>query len=398
MLVLNRSSLVRVTACGLVGTVLIFAALSKAEHVRPSAVAAAAIIGIDDPGRAGDVGIIALIIWEALLGLALWTSSGRDPIALRATAWTIGLFSAALVRQVIAPTGRSCGCGIAWDTLAGDQVGAGIGLLRNAAMLWLLRLASSEPNREPTDHHAGDTPAFARRAAFALVELLAAIAVIAVLLAIAIPVIRDARLRSHETRQFSDLRQAIAALGAYSQDYKDAWPYLQTPGNFNAAITVRGVQVGWSYFASGRTLWANLICPAYIDAPQVFLRGDLDALIASNIADGWEPSTIRSRILFADIAFAVSDWWATDDPPVGQTFFAGTRHADVVFPARKGALIDYPDASRQPPRVARADGSAEYLAPAHNPQSGLVERWLFGVPTRTVQSTRCGWRGIDPGL
>lgn len=239
--------------------------------------------------------------------------------------------------------------------------------------------------------------------AFSLVELLVAIAIIAVLIALSIPAFRAMRERGRASDALNGLRQSMSALMSYTAEFKDAWPYLQTPGNLNAPIIVRGVQVSWSYFAAGRTLWPNLLWPAYIDTQMLFVSGDLEKLRERNIIDGWEPDTIRSRYLLSNVAFALPEWWIGDDPPPNPDLFAATRTNQVQYPARKGVLLDayLGWESGVAPRVAaasRADGSAGEVAFTADDPATIVPRWQFGVMSLSIMSTRGGWRGFDFGM
>lgn len=60
-----------------------------------------------------------------------------------------------------------------------------------------------------------------------LLEILTVIAIVALLIALLIPVIHSSVRRSRETRCISNMRQLVAALLAYRQDYGQFPPYAQ---------------------------------------------------------------------------------------------------------------------------------------------------------------------------
>lgn len=411
----TRTQLVRMIepllpASAIVFVALLFAAaaLGKAEQFNQFAPVLSAIWPGGLSAEWASRGTYIVTGCESALAAALLAGGWKSRPVLALTAATLLVFALALVRLWLIPNRPSCGCLGLFGALGAKDGHPVWGLARNAALLWMLGFAWTRTPPPKADPSCATTaPKWQARSAngFSLVELLVVIFVLGILIGLALPMLRGARESGRNAQSASGLRQTMTSLTSYAGDEKDAWPYIQTPGQFGAPIVVRGVQVSLSYFGAGRVFWANVLFPEYMNDPSFLLFGSLEEMHDRNIREGLDPNTIHSRISLTENAFARPEWFTGDEPPSDSRLFAPTRQCDVAFPSRKGVLLDNarivrPEVGPLPVSMmaSRADGSVGF-APMHGADDRfVVPRWLFGVRHSPVDSTRDGWRGIDFGM
>ncbi len=118
----------------------------------------------------------------------------------------------------------------------------------------------------------------ARQYAFTLIELLATIAIIAVLLALLMPSLKKARETAHKTVCGSNQRQLAIAMTGYNNDFKGCYPYAwnyqstlptEAASNYVVAINYYLGQYKISTFRP-KVLWcpANPWIPPIVSAAQ----------------------------------------------------------------------------------------------------------------------------------
>src|SRR5438270_13237667 len=71
-----------------------------------------------------------------------------------------------------------------------------------------------------------------RGAGFTLIELLVVIAIIAILAALLLPALNNAKAKSQRVACTNHLKQLITASLVYAGDYRDSWP-MNNPGDPN---------------------------------------------------------------------------------------------------------------------------------------------------------------------
>lgn len=106
--------------------------------------------------------------------------------------------------------------------------------------------------------------------AFTLIELLVVIAVIAILAAVLFPVLARARRAALRTQCTSNLRQIHGAVGLYTQDWDERYPFAYSPD----AVDEEGKrpalkQAVWPYLAS-EDVWR---CPS--DTGETYWQGPI---------------------------------------------------------------------------------------------------------------------------
>ncbi len=376
---------------------LLLAGLSKAAH--PGGVVR--VLAFLAPGVFGNnlvtgLAVIALVGMETALGCWLLLSSGTRP-ALAATIAVLAGLTLVLIMLLARDDPPPCGC---YGIPGHDGASAWLGVLRNGALILMAAtLISSRPGTSlparlpPPRRHAG--------AGFTMIEMLVVIVVLAVLLALALPLLASSRQAGKDAKRLSDMRQIGAAVVAYAKDYEDGFPYIGTPGDPTAPIKVDGVLVPAIYFRAHAMYWANLIWPHYLDAPRAFMeRPEVQRHLSLN---GVPPDTlILTEIMLTHAAAADAVYWTDDenDEPVSLEFhhYRGMKLSDVFFPSRKGMLMDGTGLSMLDDRDLAfwisADGSGRTTHARDFSWDNVVVR-PYGSITYNVLATRAGLSGID---
>lgn len=365
------------------------------------------------PAYIWSIVVVGLVGTEAWFGLQLLLGP-RNRRFLALVAVTLILFTAALGRAFFDTSAPSCGCFGAFAAQANQE--AGIGIVRNVGLIfmttWLLieSPARQKPTPSPDERqpkvsglHASTCPS---TRGFTLLELLVVIAIIAVLIGILVPVIGAARRKADGVSTTSMMRQASAALAIYAGDYKDAFPYLATPGQPDAPITVGQYTIAHGgYFGIQTKFWTARIVPDYLDVlpKSVSLH---DGKPSSWVIGPAGSEGLRtSRYWLTHAAHAAPAFW-DDEPSTDTSLLRGMKLTDVAFPSQKATLLDvlagafakenHNNEERDTAYVGLADGSAK----GEN-WTALIdaERYVILKPHGAVGwpilSTRSGLAGID---
>lgn len=160
------------------------------------------------------------------------------------------------------------------------------------------------------------------RPGFTLLEGLLCVAVVAILIAIVVPLLAHSRERGKEVRSLAMLGQHARAFTSYAADHRDTWPYLSDPdkptelatGDFTFACKYFDVSTFWHLALS-----EHLYGVAWNDA--IFKR------------DGWA-NGVWTPYWYSPSFMAHPGFW---DPATraGPTQWAPTTAGSVRYPSLK---------------------------------------------------------------
>lgn len=225
--------------------------------------------------------------------------------------------------------------------------------------------------------------------AFSLVELLAVIAVAAVVLSLLLPSLAGAKLSAQQTASLAATRQLLAATELYTQQSAGFFPYLYTPTDPDTPpAEFSWMDPRWhSYFRTHARYWPTaLVRAGLIERAQVMTPESIAALEKSA-----GPDVTTTLKFFTHAAAATPEFWRPGQPPNTFAVFRGQRRADVRYPSSKGLTLDV-ELFRAGfhPAVGWADGSAS-SRPIED--AGLARS--FGAYDWKVTTTDNGVLGRD---
>lgn len=385
--------LTRLSMGCVLGIVFLAAAVSKAtdpvrfglvvSHLIPDAIVSANTI------RAAVLSIVAL---EASVGLWLIMSGGSRRSAGAAAALLVVFTPALLVLSRLSSTG--CGC---FGSMFGSSNEIPWGLARNAVLLlmcgWILICGHEDKKRRVP---------YTRDGGFTIIEVIAVIAITALVIALLLPYLAGARMEARALRKTSDLHQIAMATTMYTQDQNDVFPFLGTPGDPTEMVRVDGVPVRRSFFRANALYWANLIWPDYIEQRAMLERPELDRESGNLTFASIPQDIIVTEIMLTHAAVADPLYWHDEEgqpTDLSFRFYRGQRLGSVRHPSRKGLLmvgegLYFADRAGNA-RFAAADGSAhrQRFESIVHPEY-LVER-PFGAFKINMMSTLDGFEGVD---
>ncbi len=398
------------------GVTFLWACFAKALAISDFGTVIGYLIGLPDRWQWLRLPFASIVVGcEAYLGAALLCHP-RSRGALPAALVTLSLFSVALLYLWWHPAPRGCGCLGFASSAMGARQDAALGLLRNAflmlmticCMLLSKVTSPSEASANGPATFAPDQAPASSRAGFTLIELMVCCLVVAVLVALISGGLFAAHRQARFTKSLSTHQQLVGACALYTQDNKEFFPYIGTPGAPDGPQLVSGYDLrsrsGGPYgiFRANTRYWTSLLFPAYWDSrssiePE-WSRHDTEA-------SGFPDGVVGTNYFLAHACAASHDFWTDPMRPDDTTFLRGATVGSVTYPSSKGLILDVSlDVMRRSPgdsntattSTARVDGSAASIAydPSRTGGDGVVSR-PYGAIGFPVLSTRYGMAGRD---
>lgn len=244
---------------------------------------------------------------------------------------------------------------------------------------------------------------------FSLLELLVVMAAIGLLLAIILPALGRLGRVTGDVESLATMRQLSISLSLYMDDSNGRFPYFGTPGQPDQPLIINDVEVptvdGALYFRFHSWYWISVVMPYISGRPKI---GGREVFIDHGYRFGLEEDdlgrVVTSRYHMTYTAFAVPEFWETEDTPADLSLLKGTRLTHVLNPARKGILIDvfagvFASSQGESARpksneilIAFGDGSSSINR--RHPQAPFVER-PYQLTYNPIMATKLGLRGID---
>ncbi len=208
------------------------------------------------------------------------------------------------------------------------------------------------------------------RGGFTLLELLVIIAIVALLIALALPALRGVAAIRDTAVNLATMRQLGMATTLYTQDNNLCLPFYGVPGSPAEPLRINGRTIpggGPLFFRNHTLYWASHVMPYLSSAPTV-PDGHGHVLIE---VGGEGSGRYRCRYWMTHTAFAAPEFWMTGERHESG-LARGVRTTEFRHPARKVLLVDVvglnsrlqptTNAAQAGARVLYVDGST-HIAP-----------------------------------
>ncbi len=333
---------------------------------------------------------VSLPLLEVMLVLAWITLPGNPRVTAATLAVLIG-FTVGLAAELLLGTAPDCGCfGVLLAWTKGRQSIEGA-IVRNVALGGVLAASRRLGwRRAAIPLPALPPPSPQMRTGTTLIELLAALAAVATLLAFLLPTLAGVRARVQAIGAMSDLRQHVGVFSSYSIDHDDQFPYYTDPNATYSVLRHPPIAVAVSYWV-GYFYWNVALADHYDGGPWQSCFNP-PALRARRTDHG--ESLVGTNYYYGHGFISRPDYWRRETRLADRSQWRPTRQSEVQYPSLKGLLRDEWSYSGtdlwRPPRltgpvnVGFCDGSAREIARFDLVDSypgGPGMQHLDGVPT-----------------
>lgn len=180
----------------------------------------------------------------------------------------------------------------------------------------------------------------ARRAGFTIIEVLVAVAVIAVLLAVSTVSLRQARGAARLAASLANIQSNAQVFHLYSSDFSDVFPYFTHGFGNGATLVGGGIALGGVRYFDAHHTWPIALADGYFNG-----NATLKVFRTPRVADGLPLVLMESDYLYGCVFIASAGFW-NPSTRTGPSQFGATRLSEVVYPDSKALLSE--DPSRLP--------------------------------------------------
>jgi len=316
--------------------------------------------------------VFAVPLSEIALGGVTVAGIVSKRFAALAMTLLLTAFTALFGIHVLLGHAPECGCfGRFMEFMRGKDAAIWT-LTRNGAMLlalvWALWVVSPRrvgaPQPKPMELHPELRGIADRSRGFTLVEILISIALVAILLALNLPVLRGIQQRASESSSLSTIRQHGAVFGMYTSDYAGTYPYFTSPTATRTILRDGNFVVDVSYFGAYQ-VWNIAMAKGY------YSSGPFDRVFSPPGVSPWN-EYLFTGYWYSCTMLARPEHWNPDQRRSGTALLRSTRDTEVRYPTLKVLLADlfasslaFADAAPGGLRIPACftDGSATALIP-----------------------------------
>jgi prepilin-type N-terminal cleavage/methylation domain-containing protein len=171
----------------------------------------------------------------------------------------------------------------------------------------------------------------ARKSGFTITELIAVIAILAMVVAIAIPTLSSVYSRARSVVGEANLRTHAQVLSMYANDNAGWMPYFGGPGPDPIGFEFDNQSSFPVMFFDTHRFWHLWISSKYYD----------QTVLAEVFRAPWDEDEIiiESAYLYPCVYLASPSYWRAESRMIGDSQLRGTRIENVRFPSRKSLVV-----------------------------------------------------------